>query len=141
MRILLVEDCEVYAYAIRNANSSHEVLVAPTLAQAHQYMTLKPSLVILDLSLPDSEGLSTLEALLTYGRPCVVLTATTDLACEAGRMGAMDYITKDDNNEMLRRISFNIERLTPKRPRFNDGAFEQVKAYLRCPEWAELMAS
>jgi putative two-component system response regulator len=54
-------------------------------------------LVLLDLSLPDSQGLATLEAVLPYARPTIVLTGSDDeqTALEALHAGAQDYLTKD----------------------------------------------
>jgi DNA-binding NarL/FixJ family response regulator len=54
--------------------------------------------ILLDLTLPDSEGLSSLPILISLvpSVPIVVLTNTNDekLAIEAVRRGAQDYLVK-----------------------------------------------
>jgi diguanylate cyclase (GGDEF)-like protein/PAS domain S-box-containing protein len=58
----------------------------------------KPDIVLLDLSLPDSAGLDTLQTLRAtlHGVPIVVLTGHDDaaLAADALRAGAQDYLVK-----------------------------------------------
>jgi diguanylate cyclase (GGDEF)-like protein/PAS domain S-box-containing protein len=72
--------------------------------------------VLLDLSLPDSFGLATLERLRAERPmvPVVVLTGTNDeaLALEALRQGAQDYLVKGQGDgELVRRaVRYAIER-------------------------------
>ncbi len=72
--------------------------------------------VLLDLTLPDSQGLASLAPLLSYAPslPIVVLTSMNDdeLALEAVRQGAQDFLVKRQvNYEMLvRSICYAIER-------------------------------
>jgi len=72
--------------------------------------------VLLDLSLPDSHGLETLERTLSQSKevPIVVLTGLNDeeLAIHALRNGAQDYLNKSDVNSTLlgRSIRHAIER-------------------------------
>jgi PAS domain S-box-containing protein len=73
-------------------------------------------LVLLDLSLPDSQGLATFQA--CYSRapdvPIVVLTALEDetVAMGALREGAQDYVIKSEMNPrtLIRGIRYAIER-------------------------------
>lgn len=73
-------------------------------------------IVLLDLLLPDSHGLETLEKTLSHTKdlPIVVLTGIDDeeLAIHALRHGAQDYLVKGDMNSSLlgRSISYAIER-------------------------------
>ena len=73
-------------------------------------------IILLDLSLPDSQGLDSLEPLIRVAPnlPIVVLTNTNDdqLALEAVRRGAQDYLVKGMVNvELLSRsIYYAIER-------------------------------
>ncbi|AFY99902.1 ATP-binding protein [Calothrix sp. PCC 6303] len=73
-------------------------------------------IILLDLTLPDSEGLASLSPLkkLAPGLPIVVLTNTNDeeLAIEAVRQGAQDYLLKRQVNpdSLLRSIRYAIER-------------------------------
>ena len=72
--------------------------------------------VLLDLHLPDCQGLATLECAVTRipDLPIVVLTTIDDeeLAIEAVKRGAQDYLTKDNvTAEVLRRsVRYAVER-------------------------------
>ncbi|MBW4562480.1 MAG: hybrid sensor histidine kinase/response regulator [Mojavia pulchra JT2-VF2] len=72
--------------------------------------------ILLDLTLPDSEGLSSLVPLIEYAPsiPIVVLTNTNDeaLAIEAVRQGAQDYLVKRQVNVdvLVRALHYAIER-------------------------------
>ncbi|MBA3549046.1 MAG: response regulator, partial [Nannocystis sp.] len=73
-------------------------------------------LVLLDLSLPDSRGLATLQQLLghAFGVPVVVLTGADDeaQAYQAFQSGAQDYLHKDaiDPQRLARTVRYAIER-------------------------------
>ena len=73
-------------------------------------------LVLLDLTLPDSRGLASVELLVNNfpHLPIVVLTNTKDerLAVEAVRQGAQDYLVKREINVdvLVRSIQYAIER-------------------------------
>jgi len=73
-------------------------------------------LVLLDLNLPDSRGLWTLEAILAQAPnvPVVVLTGLADeqLAVDAVRHGAQDYLVKGevDGRLLARAIRYAVER-------------------------------
>lgn len=72
--------------------------------------------ILLDLTLPDSYGLASLDALLQHvpTLPIVVLTNTNDeeLAVEAVRHGAQDYLVKRQINQdiLVRSLRYAIER-------------------------------
>ncbi|WP_309732726.1 response regulator [Chamaesiphon sp. OTE_75_metabat_556] len=71
---------------------------------------------LLDLTLPDSDGLGSLDALIQYAPdlPIVVLTSTNDdeLALDAVRHGAQDYLVKRQVNLdiLVRSVRYAIER-------------------------------
>lgn len=73
-------------------------------------------IILLDLTLPDSYGLASLDKLLgkAPGVPIVVLTNTNDddLAVEAVRRGAQDYLVKRQVNQdlLVRSLRYAIER-------------------------------
>jgi len=76
----------------------------------------KFNLILLDLSLPDSHGLDTIEHVLKNANkiPIIVLTGTDNLilAIEAVKSGAQDYLIKGNINKRLleRSIYYSIER-------------------------------
>ncbi len=78
--------------------------------------TEKFDLVLLDLSLPDSDGLSTFLQVHNFAPhvPIIVLTGHDDetLAVESVRQGAQDYLLKPELNirTLLRAIRYAIER-------------------------------
>ena len=120
-RVLLVEDDDLYAYVLRNALSRSTPVVAVeravSLADALGALDkTQYDAVLLDLNLPDSSGLPTLERMLTQspGIPVVVLTAgaESDLAVQAVQHGAQDYLVKSetDGKFLSRSIRYAIER-------------------------------
>ena len=122
VKILLIED------NLAEARFLQEVLKTSTLKQfsllhvkrLHEALDrLKEEyfdVVLLDLTLPDSQGLESLIPLLDQvpSLPIVVLTNTNDdeLAIEAVRQGAQDYLVKRQvNGELLvRSLRYAIER-------------------------------
>jgi DNA-binding NtrC family response regulator len=80
-------------------------------------------IVFLDLSLPDSEGLDTLNRVLEQdpGIPVVVLTGTEDhtYASQAMKLGAQDYLVKGKVDEpgMIRAVRYAFE-VRQESPRF-----------------------
>src|SRR3954469_22036404 len=101
MRALLVEDDATMAlltrqileqdgFAVDHATTGNE---AQTLAFVNDY-----DAIILDLALPDRNGLTVLQALRREGRstPVIVLTASNDSATTVRALdaGADDYLTK-----------------------------------------------
>jgi serine phosphatase RsbU (regulator of sigma subunit) len=118
-RVLLVEDDDGDAFLIeellREAGSGVTVQRARLLADARKLLP-KAACVLLDLGLPDSQGLQGLRSLLRQepDATIVVLTGLSDeyLGEEAVRAGAQDYVVKGDvTGKMLRRvISYAVER-------------------------------
>lgn len=77
---------------------------------------LLPDVILLDLTLPDSTGLASLDLLIRQAPslPIVVLTNTNDeeLAVQAVRHGAQDYLIKRQINQevLVRSLRYAIER-------------------------------
>lgn len=87
------------------------------LSEGIQQLATTPfDIILLDLTLPDSQGLSSLDALTQRvpRLPIVVLTNTNDdeLALEAVRRGAQDYLVKRTVNQdlLVRALCYAIER-------------------------------
>ena len=104
IRILLIEDNEVDIEHVRRAlahvsDKAHELREARTLGEGIAALEKDDvDVVLLDLALPDSEGLSTVEAIVEKadGAPIIVLTGAGDeeMAELAIRAGAHDFLPK-----------------------------------------------
>jgi diguanylate cyclase (GGDEF)-like protein len=104
LRVLLVEDDQVDALLIRRTlaaarEEGFAIQHVQTLAQAFRILdSTRVDIVLVDLSLPDSEGLATIERLLERAgeTPIVALTSVDDgdLALKTVQLGAQDYVVK-----------------------------------------------
>lgn len=129
LNILLVEDSSTSAMMARTVLESGESIhgkfiltTAKTLAEAMGFLeNSKFDLVLLDLTLPDSEGIETLSRVRAKAPELaiVVLTATDDEAVglEALQIGAQDYLIKDETYPKLlkRSVSYASERFRIER--------------------------
>ncbi|MEM4782528.1 MAG: ATP-binding protein [Halalkalicoccus sp.] len=125
--VLLVEDNPGDARLIEEMlregrEGTVEFVHGPTLeAGLDALSTDEPDVLLLDLRLPDSTGLETLETVLegTETVPVIVLTGMPEssLGMEAVSHGAQDYLVKDDvTPEVLSRaIRYAIERKKTER--------------------------
>jgi DNA-binding response OmpR family regulator len=107
MHILLVEDDSTIAAELgwRWRARGWRVTACPTLAAAEPAAAAHPDVIVLDLNLPDGDGLAWLERLRTRDphTPVVALTArdrVTDRV-EGLRRGADDYLVKPFSAEEL----------------------------------------
>lgn len=122
IRVLLVEDVPVIARIVERMlmNSPHclyHIEWRTTLAEALQALRQQDfDTVLLDLNLPDSEELHTLERVMETSRsiPVVVLTGTDDeaIGLRSVQAGAQDYLIKGQctGPELDRSIVYSIER-------------------------------
>ncbi|MGE5503231.1 MAG: EAL domain-containing protein [Actinomycetota bacterium] len=120
--VLVVEDNPgdarlVELYLREDPANPFKVVKATCLADALEALTSSPAdVALLDLSLPDSYGLSTLSRLRASHPtlPVVVLTGTADeaIAIAALREGAQDYLVKGQGSgDLVRRaVRYAIER-------------------------------
>ncbi len=100
-RVLLVEDTASLSMVYQSVltRAGHGVVCAFSLAEARERCaSVKPRLVLLDLQLPDGDGLELLHAL-RRGSPetrVIVITANGSInrAVEAMRAGAFDFLVK-----------------------------------------------
>ncbi|MDR1379153.1 MAG: response regulator transcription factor [Synergistaceae bacterium] len=110
-RILIVEDENSISHFIAAVLTSnkYDVIVARTGSEAYTMITSQcPDLVLLDLGLPDMDGISIIKMVREWSRlPIVVVSARMHERdkVEALDMGADDYITKPFGpSELLARI-------------------------------------
>ncbi len=125
LTILLVEDDAAYlrlaelmlADAARVAEADYRVVTAMRLSAGLARLGQGGvDLVLLDLSLPDSQGIATVLAVRAEAPdvPIVVVTSTADerLAAQSLQSGAQDYLIKDevDPRMLARSIRYAIDR-------------------------------
>ncbi len=115
--VLVVEDEKELRRFIRAALTAHghRLLEAGTVAEAKALATSSsPDLVLLDLGLPDGDGLELLAALREWSRvPVIVISARgrEDDKVAALDAGADDYLTKPfGTNELLARMRVALRR-------------------------------
>lgn len=154
-RILLVED------NLGDARLAEELLAAISdfeahvtcvgrLADAEDALVQQPiDLVLLDLSLPDSQGLDGLRQLqsLAQHAPIIVLSGSSDkaLALEALKHGAQDYLIKGTMNAegLARVIQYSIERKATE-VRYRSLVSNIPGVVYRCqsdPDWSMVYVS
>ncbi len=124
LEILIIEDNKADLDLINillaesiNSSFNYDLTSAKTLKKGFSLLNKKKfDIILLDLFLPDSEGLESLRQ--TYKRetniPIIVLTGLNDvnLGRKAVRLGAQDYLVKGDINEnqLIQSIFHSIER-------------------------------
>ncbi|MDQ8187958.1 ATP-binding protein [Pelagicoccus sp. SDUM812002] len=123
VRILLVEDSRDHAVFFQAAlgkafEHAHEVKVVSSLSACFDELPLaRYDLVVLDLGLPESQGLDTVETffrVLGPSNPVIVLTANSNegLGEQSLRMGAIDFLTKGEfgADQLARAVRYGLER-------------------------------
>src|SRR5919109_367442 len=119
MRVLLVEDNQDDALLIQEALSETKIKIeaAERLSAALERLSRGAlDAVLLDLSLPDAQGLDTIRRVRSHtpGVPIVVLTGLDDeeAAVKAVEQGAQDYLIKGqvDGHLLVRSLRYAIQR-------------------------------
>jgi PAS domain S-box-containing protein len=121
LNILVVEDNEGDLFLVKEyleeSLPDAQIFHAATLKTAFEELDNNNiDVVLLDITLPDSHGISTFQQVnIKAGLlPIIVLTGMgdTELALETVKYGAQDYIVKDDSNPTLlaKSIKYSIER-------------------------------
>lgn len=122
LRFLLVEDNPGDAYLVQNMlgqlqDMVIQVTVVDRVASALEALRDNTySLILLDLSLPDSHGLDTAVTVQkqSHTTPIVVLTGLSDqrVGIKAIRLGIQDYLNKNDLNVdvLARTVRYALER-------------------------------
>jgi DNA-binding response OmpR family regulator len=127
-RVLVVEDDPTLRLVIRDnlESEGYQVDLAADGASAVKHtQAAAPDLIVLDLMLPDRDGLDLLPILRLRGQvPIIILTARTQQAekLRGLHLGADDYITKPfDPEELLARIRAVLRRARPSVSRIRLG--------------------
>ncbi len=118
--ILIIEDSPSLARTYQGylVHSGYDAEISKTGAEALSWLTKHvPDLILLDLGLPDIDGMDILESLRTgfANIPIVVITANASLqvAVRAMRHGALDYLVKPfDRTRLIATIENALERST-----------------------------
>jgi PAS domain S-box-containing protein len=122
MQLLLVEDNRADAVMLQELLTEDSAVlvrltVAKRLTEAIERLEAENfDIILLDLSLPDTQGLDTLLQVQERAPslPIVVMTGTDseELALEAVRKGAQDYLVKGqvDGQQLMRAMRYAIER-------------------------------
>src|ERR1044071_8022659 len=109
-------DASLFEELLDDADLKVEVVRARTVAAAEDALPADIACVVLDLGLPDADGLAALHRLreAAPGVPMLVLTGLSDTArgLEAVAAGAQDYLVKGrvDGELLARSMRYAIER-------------------------------
>ncbi len=122
-KILVVDDEESARYGMRRALSSlrAELIEAADGRTALELIKKEsPDLVIMDIAMPEMDGMEALESLRTFQNPPPVIMVTAHgsekIAVEAMKKGAYDYIAKPYEVDELRLIARNaLEKVSLER--------------------------
>lgn len=107
-RVLVIDDEEGVCELLRDVLESegYEVFVTYTAAEGMEALyNFKPDTVLLDIKLPDDNGIKVMERIKEIGVsvPIILMTAfgTTEIAIQAMKEGAHDYLNKPLNLDEL----------------------------------------
>ncbi len=121
INILLVEDQKLMRIGLKSLleeHSSIETIYEATTAKEaiEKYKLLKPDVVLMDIGLPDYNGIEATKKLIEYNQDCKVIILTSHLSEEeifsSLHAGARAYVMKDVNTDVLEMIIKTV----------NDGA-------------------
>src|SRR6516162_8566634 len=121
LRVMVVDDSVVIRGMIsRWVGSEPDMVVAASLRTGldavNQIERINPDVAVLDIEMPDLDGISALPLLLAKKRNLVIIMASTltrrnaEISLKALSLGASDYIPKPESNrEFTTSISFRRE--------------------------------
>lgn len=122
-KILAVDDNAVNLAAIEQTlQDEYEIIPMVAGKRAIKYLGVeKVDLILLDVQMPDMDGIRTLEEIRKLDNgwtvPVIFLTATndSDVSAAGARLGIMDYITKPfDGTDLKKRIEDAFQKISVK---------------------------
>ncbi len=142
--LMLVEDDSAFSERLRKAlvaRDCHVILAGTRAAALGAWTSSGPDAAIVDLRLPDGDGLQLVSDLHTEHpeKPIVVLTGFGSIATamEAIRLGARDYLTKPADAEHIlaalrgeRLIQDNPKEVPPETPSLDRVEWEHIQRVL-----------
>ncbi|HEY6194143.1 MAG TPA: sigma-54 dependent transcriptional regulator [Candidatus Eisenbacteria bacterium] len=117
LRALFIDDDADFLEGVAEiaTQEGFTVAAARSLEEARVHLAAAPAdLVLIDLRLPDGDGIDLLRELKETSTSDVIIVsgmATVDSAIEALRLGALDYLTKPLDNRRLKAVLANVIRL------------------------------
>jgi len=117
LHALLIDDNDDFLTGLAELakQEGFAVSTAGSLKEARDHLSRQPvDIVVVDLALPDGEGIELLEELKdTPGTEVIIISgvATVDSAIEALRLGALDYLTKPLDTRRLKAVLANAARV------------------------------
>ncbi len=107
-KILIVDDAEFLRVRISKmlSGDGHEIVEAENGARAvEQYKIIHPDLVLMDITMPEMDGLSALKAIRSYDPKARIIMLTAlgqeSVVLEAIKSGARDFIVKPFERERV----------------------------------------
>ncbi|HOK40817.1 MAG TPA: response regulator [bacterium] len=101
MKILVVDDAAITRLMIRDIleKENYEIEEAETGAEGFEkYKVIKPDLVIMDITMPQVDGIRSIELIKNYDNKAKIIVCSAlgqkDLVLKALKLGALDYIIK-----------------------------------------------
>jgi two-component system chemotaxis response regulator CheB len=124
-RVLLVDDAVVVRKALSLAiEKDRDLEVAGTAVNGRvalaKFPLLKPDIVLLDIEMPEMDGLETVRELRKIDRhvPIIMFSTLSEhgaaVTLEALSLGAADYVTKPSNADMMSTLDAISRELIPK---------------------------
>ncbi len=107
-KILIVDDAEFLRVRISKmlSGDGHEIVEAENGARAvEQYKLIRPDMVLMDITMPEMDGLSALKAIRAFDPKARVIMLTAlgqeSVVLEAIKSGARDFIVKPFERERV----------------------------------------
>ncbi|CAH0121292.1 Protein-glutamate methylesterase/protein-glutamine glutaminase [Paenibacillus sp. CECT 9249] len=126
LRILIVDDTRFLRIMLTDilTKSGHEVVgeAENGLIGVEKFKELRPDIVMMDISMPEMDGIEALQEIRTIDPKAIVLICSAmsqrDLISKALKAGANNYVTKpfdsDRINELIKNVLPLVERAKPE---------------------------